>query len=162
MVVLVNSDERLTTNMAKRSNFVVALVVVILITSVAFFLYQRGGRKVHQQTTDDRRDQDVAELSWRIELYAQKKGQLPQSLLELVGDGANIPVDPVTSTPYSYEVLGHDSFRVCAVFSSASDGYEVNGAYHGDPIFGSWVHGKGKQCLGRTIKIGGGQAGNRQ
>ncbi|WP_147488015.1 hypothetical protein [Burkholderia pseudomallei] len=150
-MILTNSDEWVI-GVIKRPKFVAAFVVIVLVTSVALFLYQHGGRKVHQQTADDRRDQDVAELSWRIQLYAQKKGKLPGSLSELVTDGVDIPVDPVTSTPYSYEVLGQDSFRVCAVFSSASQGYGINGAYHGDPIFGSWVHGIGRQCLGRTTK----------
>ncbi|WP_129112067.1 hypothetical protein [Burkholderia pseudomallei] len=105
-----------------------------------------------QYSADDRRVEDVLDLSRRIDVYMDRTGRLPSSLSELSEGGSKIPVDPVTSKAYFYEILGRDSIRLCADFSSASH-HEVKGEYPIEDHFnGVWVHGAGRQCLERNVK----------
>ena len=145
-----------------------ALVVFIIFIVIVFSLYQCGQQKISRLSPDDRRVQDVLSLSWRIMFYAQRAGRLPSSISDVAEGEWKIPVDPTTSLPYFYEALGRDSFRLCAVFSSAS-GSDVtqgedfywaskngiaSGVRYGDPVvhgFGSWTHGPGRQCLDRSV-----------
>lgn len=148
--------------------------LVILLTAVAslgFLLSQCGRRKMVTPSADDQRVHDILSLSWRVVFYAQTKGRLPSSLSEVEEDTWKIPVDPVTSSPYFYEVLGRDSFRLCAVFLSAAHYDEAQRAdflpstchtegavCYGAPAghtYGSWGHRAGKQCLDRRVPFMG-------
>jgi len=157
--------------MMKRPTFILVIVVVVLLSAIGFFLSQRGGRKVVQPSSDDQRVHDVLSLSWRVVFYAQTMGHLPSSISEVKEDAWKVPVDPATSSPYFYEVLGRDSFRLCAVFSSAWKRDEIHGedflppnchalgaVCYGDPVvhsYGSWQHGIGRQCLDRRVPFMG-------
>lgn len=157
--------------MAKKSYWVVVFTAVALLAITGFCLSRCGGPRVQPLSPDEQRVHDVLSLSWRVVFYAQTRGRLPAFLSDVREDRSEIPTDPVTSSPYFYEVLGHDSFRLCAVFLSEAHqdkdagvdflppSCHVRGAVcYGDPVthgYGSWEHGAGKQCLDRVAPFMG-------
>ncbi|WP_157059948.1 hypothetical protein [Burkholderia pseudomallei] len=138
--------------MARKFTFVAASVVVISIILIALLLRKYGEQKPPQVSADYRRVEDVLDLSRRIVLYTDKTGRLPSALSELTEDGSKIPVDPVTSKTYFYEIVERDSIRLCADFSSASDHQAKDEYPIKDHFNGVWVHGAGRQCLDRNVK----------
>ena len=102
--------------MARKSASVAVLLVVISIILIVLLLRHFGERKPLQFSGDDRRVEDVLDLSRRIVLYTDRLGKLPSSLSELSDDGSKIPVDPVTSKTYFYEILGMTPFGCVLIF----------------------------------------------
>jgi hypothetical protein len=157
--------------MNKKRPLIFLLMAAALIVAFGFLLSQCERRKTVPLSADDQRVQDILSLSWRVVFYAQTKGRLPSSLSEVEEDTWKIPVDPVTSSPYFYEVLGRDSFRLCAVFLLAAHHDEEQGAdflpstchaegavCYGAPAghtYGAWGHRAGKQCLDRRAPFMG-------
>jgi hypothetical protein len=147
------------------------LAAIALMAMIGVALSQCGTRKAAPLSADDQRVHDVLSLSWRVVFYAQTMGHLPSSLSEVKEDAWKVPVDPATSSPYFYEVLGRDSFRLCAVFSSTSKRDEIHGedflppnchalgaVCYEDPVvhtYGSWQHSIGRQCLDRRVPFMG-------
>ena len=135
----------------KKTASLASLMALIAIILVVLLLRHCGGRKPLQISADDRRVQDVLDISGQVVSYTERTGRLPVDLSDLREDGSKIPADPVTSKPYSYEISGRDSIRLCADFSSANY-FEVGGGYQGDYFEGVWEHGAGRQCLDRNVK----------
>lgn len=133
------------------------------------YLVHRNTRIAGLHTADDQRVQDILSLSWRVVFFSKTRGRLPSSLSEISESDWSIPADPVTSSPYFYEALGPDTFRLCAIFFSASNNADAgspnflpsnarqeSGVLYGDPVthsYGSWAHGAGRQCLDRKAEL---------
>jgi hypothetical protein len=157
--------------MTKKYRWIVASAAVALIVMVGFALSRLDRPRMAPLSPDDQRVHDVLSLSWRIMFYARTKGHLPAALSDLQEDDWKNPVDPVTSSPYFYEVRGRDSFRLCAVFLFAAHQDEDQGAdflppschqfgavCYGDPgvhTYGAWGHDAGRQCLDRDVPFMG-------
>lgn len=137
--------------MAKKIASVTSLIAVISIILITLLLRHCAEQKPPRISLDDRRVQDILDISGRIVSYTEKTGKLPVYLSDLREDGSEIPVDPVTSKPYFYGILGRDSIRLCAYFSTANY-FEVGGGYQGDYFEGVWEHGAGRQCLDRNVR----------
>ena len=56
--------------------------------------------------------------------------------------------DPETGVPYEYEVLGPDTYRLCATFKTATSN-ETNPNLFEQRINTTWAHGVGRQCFSR-------------
>ncbi|HVI55640.1 MAG TPA: hypothetical protein VM621_11415 [Luteibacter sp.] len=103
------------------------------------------GSPAHQRALrlDYQRVQNLRTLSTLIGSELDRKKALPSSLAA-VGVGGNVSTDPVTGTPYHYEVTGKDSFRLYATFDAASE--DEGRAPYG---VGGWAHAAGPQCFTR-------------
>lgn len=88
---------------------------------------------------DERRVSDLQSLARALERRHASTGHLPARLGDAL-DGlvlSALPVDPVTDTPYEYEVVGASRFRLCATFSTESGRVEQD----------FWAHGSGHHCF---------------
>jgi hypothetical protein len=103
------------------------------------------GSPAHQRALrlDNQRVSNLRTLSTFIGSELDRKKVLPSSLAAL-GVGGSVSTDPVTGTPYRYEVTGKDAFRLCATFDAASeDDGRTPHAVDG------WKHTAGPQCFTR-------------
>lgn len=108
---------------------------------------------------DEQRVNDLMMVQSQIMTYWQGKRVLPKDLA-MLGDpllGFTVPLDPETSTPYSYSVRDGASFELCAVFNRES-GKESTAAlrmpktpYPNGTGEQTWSHGSGRFCFARTI-----------
>jgi hypothetical protein len=88
-----------------------------------------------------------------IGLYASTHEALPPDLSVLGKEPGprRAPKDPDTGAPYEYAVLNTESYRLCAVFVTASP--DANAAPPYTEREG-WTHSTGRQCFERKQKIG--------
>ncbi len=117
--------------------------VVIAALAGAFFALGSPG---HQRSLrlDERRMNDLGQLSARIERHAKSQGALPPELSVLEsGDVFPIPADPDTDAPYEYKLVDANHYQLCAVFAlpSADDNRQQ---------YGDRRHAAGKQCFTYT------------
>jgi len=78
---------------------------------------------------DDQRVADLQNIQAQIVYnFWQQKGSLPDTLDELNDDisGFRAPVDPASGGAYEYRRLGDLGFKLCAVFSSASQNQQYS------------------------------------
>ena len=128
----------------------VSTIVIASLVGAAFVL--ESPMKQRERRLDERRLQDVKEISNSIQSYAKKHNMLPQGLATLEEEARTEagkrrpPTDPETHAPYEYEVLDAQSWQLCAVFSLPSA--DVNGQTY----YEAWRrdHGAGKQCFKYT------------
>lgn|SRR5579885_290547 len=130
----------------------IVLTLAILIIG-GFYIFQW-----HRQiANDERREHDILSLSWRLIEYDHANGVLPKSLEEIKKKGEDeIPRDPKNGRPYEYRRMSKKVFQLCATFSKQSKEFATVGSrvMYGDPIthgYGTWSHGKGHQCIDRTV-----------
>lgn len=93
---------------------------------------------------DERRVDDLRELSYAVDAFWTREGRLPDSLDEL-GKEERIVwelADPETGEPYEYRALGETTFELCAEFASDA-GFDE----HDAPFERFWLHGAGKHCF---------------
>lgn len=69
---------------------------------------------------DTIRSMDIFELQFAIEMYKAQEDRFPQNYAALLGTYIEeIPVDPVTNTPYSYTLTnGGENYNLCATLTS--------------------------------------------
>ena len=92
---------------------------------------------------DERRVDDLRELSYEVDFYWTRESTLPTSLEELSSEpGVFVDLlDPETGQPYEYRVLSSNTYELCAVF--ALDTAEEQERFYKDV----WSHGPGRQCF---------------
>lgn len=111
------------------------------------------------QTSDEERVHDVLLSVWMVINYASEKSKLPPTLESAakyfhVRNG--MITDPITLDVYDYVVIDYDTFKICAVFDTASKNKKrpFGKVFIGDPVTGLsgyWVHRKGKQCMLKIV-----------
>ena len=134
----------------KRLTVAVTVVVIASLAGAVYVLESPTTQR--QRRLDERRLQDLENISESIQSYAKKHDALPQNMavLEEAATAAGtrqIPTDPVTQEPYEYKVLDAQSYQLCAVFLLPSRD-KNNRSY---PRW-SRVHAAGKQCFTYTHK----------
>ena len=99
------------------------LAVAVVAISVAAGLVLVGSPSEERaRKLDERRVEDLRRLSSAVDLYRSRRGSLPASLTEAsreTGD-AQTEGDPVTGRPYPYQVVGADTYELCAGFQRSS------------------------------------------
>src|SRR5690606_16652197 len=121
--------------------------VVVCATLVAAIVVLDSPPQQREQRLDARRVQDLQQLGNAIEAYHAGHKALPADLAALRAEmpGWNLaPGDPASGTPYSYEVLGERSYRLCAEFTTDTAAAEAS-PY--GPVVDAWKHGAGRQCF---------------
>lgn len=114
--------------------------VVVVATLAAAFMVMRSPGEQRKVTLDQRRVQDLMQLSRAVEAHWEQYGRLPEDQHTLV-DGQRLrrlPLDPESGGPYSLAALAQDRYQLCATFSRAS----------GESALGDfWAHGAGLHCF---------------
>ncbi len=132
---------------------------LILLTIAAGFLIIGTPWQARQYRLDEQRAQDLQSLQGQIISFYQSKQMLPSVLSQLEDPTLyyNIPVDPVTGSPYEYIKDADLGFQLCATFSANSREYGTQGRIAAAPVeYGmkgnnDWKHGEGHQCFVRSI-----------
>ncbi len=93
------------------------------------------------QRLDGIRAGDLRSIAMSIDAFWLRQERLPDSLGELVADPrAQVSIeDPETEEAYEYQVLGEDSYELCAVFALAS----ITDNRARDAF---WLHDAGRYC----------------
>lgn len=121
----------------------IAASVAMLVTVAAAILATGTPSERRQVKLDDRRVQDLRQLSEAIDAHFKEHGELPASL-EVVRSkpGNRLSVaDPATGALYGYAPASGRRYRLCAVFVTDTG---VTGAESDS----DWQHGLGQQCFG--------------
>jgi hypothetical protein len=96
-----------------------AVSVLVLIALVAGFRSNETPSEVRERNIDRTQISDLMNVQSYIESYAYTRGTLPTTIEEAYG-GIEAPQAPRGRTPYAYEAVGADSFKLCAEFSAPS------------------------------------------
>jgi hypothetical protein len=124
---------------------VVALAVVT-VSVVAGLVLVGPPSEARARKLDARRVEDLQRLSAAVDLYRSRRGSLPASLNEAsreTGDSQTVG-DPLTGRPYLYQVVGADTYELCADFQRSSGNSDADRLY-GEPVF--WAHAAASQCF---------------
>ena len=92
---------------------------------------------------DERRLQDLLNISRAMNGYWTRNARLPASLGELLQSPATYVEsrDPLTSQPYAYAIVGGTTYELCADF-------QVDSREEGNAYFGRfWSHPAGRHCF---------------
>ncbi|MCK5245715.1 hypothetical protein KAJ02_09325 [Candidatus Bipolaricaulota bacterium] len=127
-------------------NVIVASVVVVLVVAAVIVggILLDSPAQERLRRLDERRVSDLRELSYAVDVYWTREGNLPSSLEELANEERIVRElhDPETGDPYEYRVVGYYSYELCAVFAldMAIDDR--------DYLYRSlWLHGSGRECF---------------
>lgn len=154
--------ERMTHPLSSFSSKVFSYVVIliVLIAIIAGFFIAGSPKEERARKFDEQRVSNLQFIQGEIINYWLRKAALPQKLDELRDDirGVSIPQDPENGTAYAYEMLGPESFKLCAVFNRPSLGKEFTAPqparpyYYPEPAFSeNWSHDSGSTCFDRKI-----------
>ena len=127
--------------LAISASLVVVATVVAAIAAMGPPSAQRAAK------LDQKRIEDLERIVQAISRYVDSHGALPPDLVALSQQPARrlSLVDPNDNTPYTYQVTGEHTFRLCAVF--ATDSAKASGTFHS--FDDDWGHGAGRQCFDR-------------
>ena len=139
-----------------------AVSFAVLASIVGGFFIMGSPFTLRMKRFDERRVNDLQNIQYQVVNFYQRKGNLPNGLLELEDpiSGFNIPLDPASAASYGYEKVSDINFKLCADFSLANDlKIDSKGATRPTPVFlgdnfsinENWQHISGKQCFDRKI-----------
>jgi hypothetical protein len=135
----------------------VAAAVAAVVAAVVAGIVAVGPPSLERQKKlDEIRVADLAAIERLISSFTKIHKGLPRDLAALAQEpGYEIPrTDPESKTPYEYEVLSADGYRLCAHFSTRSTRERAATIYL--PAANTWSHGAGKQCFNRRVDPGTG------
>jgi hypothetical protein len=123
----------------------IAASVVVVVTVIAAILVMGPPSTQRELRLDQKRVGDLGRIANAARNHAERHGALPKDLATLArqpGQWISF-VDPKDGAPYTYEVTGARTFRLCAVFATDTAKTENAGFESGD----EWIHGTGRQCF---------------
>ncbi len=110
---------------------------------------------------DEQKVSDLQNMQYQLVNYWQQKQILPKAATELADplQGYTLPMDPQSGAPYTYEMTGATSFKLCAAFNEPTPDTAGRGSYSSGTmsypsmsgIDENWQHGAGDTCFTRTI-----------
>lgn len=135
------------------SGILLASAGVAVAASIITGVVVIGSPRTHrQQQLDALRIEDLQRIQQLVAGYSRVHRRLPENLEVLAQEpGFTLPTaDPESGAPYVYELVGRDTFRLCATFRIASDRQHGTGdALDG----GMWAHPSGRQCFERHADV---------
>lgn len=151
-------DARMYWNTHEKHSQVYAAGASIIIVGVLTlgFLNSDTPSQVREMRFDEQQVTDLSDMQWRIEDHYTINKALPEDLSTLYV-GIPVPTAPEGRDPYTYTVLGEDTYELCAIFAHES----ANGRTGMKPIpamsdenvstnpYNNWDHGAGKTCFKR-------------
>ena len=126
-----------------RTIIAIILAVVVLAVIIVGICLLDSPAQERLRRLDERRVDDLRELSYELDFYWTREGTLPTSLEELSSEpGVFVDLlDPETSQPYEYRVLSSNTYELCAVF--VLDTAAEQDRFYKDV----WSHDSGRQCF---------------
>ena len=113
------------------------------------FIYVGSPGEARQRRFDDRRVEDLTEISTSLDRYWTTNTRLPASVEEAAqGGAASVPRDPESGEPYAYRALDDRRYELCATFARYSDEPPALN----EPQFRA--HAAGRQCFVMSVKGG--------
>jgi hypothetical protein len=123
--------------------------VVVIATVVCALVAIGPPAQQRRMALDARRAHELSTLSNLIDMDADRAGKLPAALADLEGAGQWLSIkDPDNGAPYEYAITGDTTYRLCAVFATATQSADAGGGW-GD---GEWSHPAGRHCFDRKAK----------
>ncbi len=150
-------DVSVKTKITKSVAIATSAIILISIISGFFIVgsptYQRNIR------LDNQRVSDLQNIQYQIINYWTQKGKIPTTIADLQDpiSGFIAPLDPLSKTPYTYNVKGDRTFELCATFVEASNNETNSGVMRPmmypekTGISDVWTHNAGTVCFERTI-----------
>ena len=123
--------------------------LVVVATVIAAMLSMGSPGQQREEKMDRKREQDMQRIVAAINNRTSSGKPLPADLASLASEpGRRLPInDPANGTPYAYQLVGEDGFRLCAVFSTDTASRK-RAAWVDD----EWLHGPGQHCFDRKAK----------
>lgn len=141
--------------MAMSNRLIVSATVVAVVAVVIAGLILVGSpTEARLRRFDERRLQDLQQISAAVDAYLVRRDRLPDSLQELAGESGSGPAvlwkDPASGQPYTYRKIDAARYELCATFARRSE-EELDGRprWPGDL---SWAHGAGRRCFPRESR----------
>ena len=127
-----------------------AVVVVIATLGYSIYLVGTPGQQ-RDVRLDDRRIDDLRNISHNIDTYLEINKELPGDLQDLKGPRFYVDSvdDPETGAPYEYRVKKGTDYELCAVFSTDSAERRRESRAFSDT---AWDHGVGRTCFSLTAR----------
>ena len=123
---------------AARGRWLAIAASVVVVATVASALIVIGPPAQQRRVAmDARRTTDLIRLANVIEIRGGRDQKLPAAL-----------PDPESGAPDGYAVTGDRSYRLCAVFATATRAGDVADRSSN----GEWSHPAGRYCFSRNIK----------
>ena len=116
-----------------------AVIAIVAVAVIAGLIVSGSPAEQRRLRADDRRVNDLRQLSGTIRRYYSDTERLPPDLGTLVDGWAlsEIPLDPETDGEYGYEIVTDKTYRLCADFALES---------RANVPRDFWTHGSGRQC----------------
>ena len=127
----------------------IAASVVVVATLIASMLSMGSPGQQREAKLDRKRERDMQHIVTAINLRTLAGKPLPADLASLASEpGRRLSInDPANGTPYAYQIVGEDGFRLCAVFST-----DTASRTHRVWADEEWLHGPGQHCFDRTAE----------
>ena len=124
---------------------IAAIVVVIATLGYSIYLVGTPGQQ-RDVRLDDRRVDDLRNISQNIDTYFDLNEEMPQSLRDLSGPRFHVRSieDPDTGLLYEYRVTEGTRYQLCAVFTTDSGDRRDERRSFSERI---WDHGVGRTCF---------------
>ena len=150
------AEEEVTESTARaapvlRGLVIAAVVVVVATLGYSVYLVGTPGQQ-RDVRLDERRVEDLRDISRNIDTYLELNGTMPESLEELRGPRfyVNSIEDPETGARYEYRVFEGTQYELCAVFTTDStEGRRSESRSFSETV---WDHGAGLTCFQLTAR----------
>lgn len=150
------AEDQVTESVARaapilRGVVIAAIVVVIATLGYSIYLVGTPGQQ-RDVRLDERRIEDLRDISRNIDTYLELNGAMPASLEELRGPRYYVRSieDPDSGVPYDYRVIDGTQYELCAVFTTdSSDGRRGERRSFSES---AWDHGVGLTCFQLTAR----------
>lgn len=134
---------------AKLGRWLMIVAGVVVVATLAVAMSTLGSPATQrEQQLDERRVHDLERIVTAVDAYVDTHDVLPVTLDVVARQpGRSLPLtDPVDRTPYTYQVTGKRTFKLCATF--ATDTAKTT-EYDGRWVEDAWLHGAGRHCFDR-------------
>ncbi len=145
------AEEEVTESTARAAPVLLGMViaaVVVVIATLGYSIYLVGTPGQQRDVRlDERRVDDLRDISRNIDRYLELNNAMPESLEALKGPRYNVRSieDPESGAPYGYRVIEGNAFELCAVFTTdSSEGRRGESRRFSER---AWDHGAGLTCF---------------
>ncbi len=142
----------------RKVSAIVAMIFVVLAIIVGFMVIG-SPRTQRLAKYDQQRVVDLQSINQSIVYYYQMNASLPSTLNELSTSGnySVVPVDPETSQPYEYTLIGQSAkaYELCATFNTSTVDKNGTPSRVGMEYLTAWNHPEGRFCFSQSIPLSG-------
>lgn len=132
--------------------FVGAVILLVFLALVYAFSVMGSPAQQRALQFDQRRLSDLQQISYAMNTYWERNKELPQSFEDLKGQPylyIQSVNDPETEELYEYQVLGENTYELCAVFETDSSKYQQRSRVKVSFSEQVWEHEIGRTCFKR-------------